>query len=93
MKTAGIIALLAVSLCVLSSLPINICLLDKGEYIVTLDVCRESGTAVSCYSDTPVIAECTCKVSPLELAGIVESSGQHSGSAVTTFQLDRPPRS
>lgn len=93
MKIASSLILLALALFIVSPLSIQIAPSDEGTFIVTLDVCHASGSAVSPNADMPAIDERPCSFQPVALAGFIETLSHDCRLYVPSFQLERPPRS
>ncbi|HWR59666.1 MAG TPA: hypothetical protein VN328_12335, partial [Thermodesulfovibrionales bacterium] len=72
---------------------INISSLDKDTYVVALDVCHVSASAISTNSDVPIIDEYQNKMFSFEFMGFLDVLKLHFYPVILSCQLDRPPRS
>jgi hypothetical protein len=93
MKIQAILIVIVLSLSILSPLSISISPLDDHSYILTLDVCHASGSAVSVSADFPALQEAPCKLSPLGLCGYARIIDLSCKPSLIASDLERPPKS
>jgi len=93
MKIQRILVVIALSLSVLSPLSVSISPLDDHSYIMTLDVCNASGSALSVNADAPALLESSGKLCPLAFCGHTEVIYSACKLSLLSSQLERPPRS
>ena len=93
MKIQSILILIVLSFSILSPLSISISPLDDHSYIVTLDVCHASGSAVSVNADIPALQESLCNLCPLGLCGYTRIIDPSSKPSLIASDLEHPPKS
>ena len=96
MKIRALLILIALTLSILSPLSVSpsrhVRRTDDHSYIVTLDVCKTAGSAVSVSTDTPALQECPSKVFPFDFYEYTEVIYPQSKPSLIAFQLKRPPK-
>jgi hypothetical protein len=91
MRTGILIVLVCLLLSVFTPLTVTYTRSGKEASLVTLDVCRSSGTAILGDYDMPMIDECPYKGYDLEFAGFCDVSGYLSSPYLLSFPRERPP--
>jgi hypothetical protein len=93
MKIRSILILITLSLSIFSPLSVSITPSNNQSYILTLDVCHASGSAVSVSADIPALQESPHKLCPLGLCGYTRIIDPSCKLSLIASDLERPPKS
>ncbi len=83
---------LVASILLPATAPVSIAPSGKTACWVSLDVCNAKGSFLSAQADTPLLLECVCSPSPLELAELFEDGTSSFVAYLFPIQIERPPR-
>jgi len=93
MKIRSLLILIALAISVFSPFSISINPSDGHSYIINLDVCHASGSAVSVSTDTPALQESLYNLCPPSLCDYTEIIGPLHRPSLVLFDIERPPKS
>ncbi|MEW6108780.1 MAG: hypothetical protein AB1632_06395 [Nitrospirota bacterium] len=89
-KTA--LALIALSVSIISPLSVNISVSSDGTYIFTLDVCAAAGQSLSANQNMPFLCEYQFETPVLEIEEILKDFYPSINTVLVVFQKEQPPR-
>lgn len=93
MKVRSLVILIALSLSISSPLSVSNTPSNDHSYIITLDVCHASGSAVSVSANTPALQESLYNLCPPGLCRCSEIIGPLHEPSLVLVGIEHPPKS
>jgi len=97
MKVTAMLILMALSVSILASFSISPCRHkrrpDDHAHIITLDVCKTSGSSTPVKAKAPAIKEAIYNLFSSAFSGYIQIIHPQNKPSLIAFQLKHPPRS